>query len=68
MEHLSWKCLALIVVFGFCNVILAAPAGDQTSADSGYELSPLQSAEVSKFFYCIQFNFNLTQLMNTFLL
>lgn len=45
MEHLSWKCLALIVVFGFCNVILAAPAGDQTSADSTYELSPLQSAE-----------------------
>lgn len=60
MEHISWKCLVFIVIFGFCNVILAAPAGDQTSADSNYELSPLASAEVSKsyIFSSIHFEFD----------
>jgi len=45
MEGLSWKCLTLLVVFGFCSVILAAPAGDQSAAEANYELSPITNAE-----------------------
>lgn len=47
MEGISWKFLAVIVIFGLCNVIVAAPAGDAVTAEAGYELSPISSSEAS---------------------
>lgn len=52
MEGLSWKFLAVVVIFGLCNVIVAAPAGDAVTAEAGYDLSPVSSSEASISLLC----------------